>query len=72
MALTKQKINFKEFRAQLARLGWPQWKIAAKLGCAPSTFSRYLHSEIKPPDNLVQRIETILGLPAGHLSKSNN
>lgn len=60
-------IDVPELKAHLARQNIPQWKMAAAVGVAPSTFSHYLVGRFSPPPSLRLKIEKYLGLPEGAL-----
>ncbi|MHB8877493.1 MAG: helix-turn-helix domain-containing protein [Myxococcaceae bacterium] len=61
------KINRRELAAALARRGWRQWRLAAALGRSPSALSAYLTGTRPVPQNLMERMERLLRVPAGAL-----
>jgi len=60
-------LNDVQLRVALARRGWPQWRLASRLGVSPSTFSGYRRGRTRPPARLLDRAEHLLGLAPGAL-----
>ena len=60
-------ISLPELRANLARKGIHQKKLAKLFGRTPQMFSLYLLGRHTPPENMRQRIELFLNLPDGTL-----
>jgi DNA-binding transcriptional regulator YdaS (Cro superfamily) len=55
-------LNHAELKAELARRGLREWKLARILGHPPSTFSDWVRGVRSPPADLGERIERALGL----------
>ena len=72
MPAEKTTIDERTFRIALAARGWPQWKVAACLGVSPSELSAYRRGRRFLSPDLVSKLERILGLEAGALSRTAN
>ena len=55
-------LDHSELKAELARRGLREWRLAKMLGHPPSTFSDWLRGVRPAPPNLADRIERALGL----------
>lgn len=55
-------------RIELARKGWRQTDLAAKIGVRPTTLSSWLSGAYVGPPDLMKRLEAALGLPTGALA----
>ncbi len=60
-------LNHLQLKAELARRGLSQWRLAKKIGYPASTFSDYVRGARPAPADLVNRIERALQLPTGSL-----
>src|SRR5437899_2439768 len=61
-------VNDATYRVALARLGVPQWKLAAQLGVSPSTLSAFRRGHRTPPPDFIRRLEGALELQEGELT----
>ena len=55
-------LNHAELKAELARRGLREWRLAKMLGHPPSTFSDWVRGVRPAPSDLADRIERALGL----------
>ncbi len=63
-------LNHPQLRAELARRGLAQWRLAKQVGYPPSTFSDYVRGARPAPPDLAERIEDVLGLRPKSLRRS--
>jgi transcriptional regulator with XRE-family HTH domain len=62
-------VDTSKLRGLLAERRLPQWRLAKRLGYAPSTLSDYLRGARPAPPDLVKQIEQELRLPPGALTQ---
>lgn len=65
--MATMSLDVRALRVALATVGWPAWKLAARLEISASALSQYCHGRRPMPVEVMRRAELVLGLSPGAL-----